>query len=224
MMKRSFDIVVSLIVVVLFSWLLALIALIILITSRGGVFFRGERIGVHGKPFRIFKFRSMVVNADKLGPMNVGDTDPRVTWIGRILRTTKLDELPQLIDVFLGHISLVGPRPELQHYVAMYTEDEKRILDMRPGITDWASLVHYDQYEEFAAAEDPDAHYLERIRPLKLKLQLYYRDTACMGSDILILILTGLRFLGVRWLPKAVKAIASEHHNSLAQPPTSPKE
>lgn len=189
-LKRLFDIICSLLGLIILSPLFIVMAIIISVTSPGGVFFRGVRVGQHGKPFKIFKFRSMVKDAEGKGKWNVGDKDDRITPIGHFLRNTKIDELPQLINVLIGNMSFVGPRPELQYYVDMYTEEEKRILDSKPGITDWASITNFDQFEVFTKASDPDEAYLKYIRPLKLKLQLYYRDNNSFLSDIKIIFWT----------------------------------
>ena len=190
MIKRIFDIVCSLIGLIILSPLFLILAVIIAATSPGGVFFRGVRVGQYGKPFRIFKFRSMVKDAEGKGKWNVGDNDDRITLIGHFLRNTKIDELPQLINVLIGDMSLVGPRPELQVYVDMYTEKEKPILNLKPGITDWASITNFDQFEVFTKAKDPDEAYLEYIRPLKLQLQLYYREHNSFLNDIKIIFWT----------------------------------
>ena len=163
-MKRLFDIVVSGIGLILLSWLFLIIAICIVIDSRGGVFFRGPRVGQHGKTFRIFKFRSMKPDSEGKGKWNVGDDDDRITVIGHFLRKSKLDEIPQLINVFLGDMSFVGPRPELQVYVDMYTDEEKPILDLKPGITDYASMANFDQFENLIIAKGfQSADYLEDV-------------------------------------------------------------
>lgn len=189
-LKRLFDIIFSSLGLMVLSPLFIVIAVIILVTSPGGVFFRGVRVGQHGNHFKIFKFRSMVKDAEGKGKWNVGDKDDRITPIGRFLRNTKIDELPQLINVLIGNMSFVGPRPELQYYVDMYTKEEERILESKPGITDWASITNFDQFELFTKAVDPDEVYLKFIRPLKLQLQLYYRDNNSFLSDIKIIIWT----------------------------------
>ena len=175
MMKRAFDIVASLLGLIVLSPVMLVLALMIVLDSRGGVFFRGERVGRHGKTFRIFKFRSMRPDSEGNGKWNVGEQDERITRVGHFLRKSKLDELPQLLNVLKGDMSFVGPRPELRFYVDMYTEDEMPILDLKPGITDWASMANFEQFKGFTASEDPDEFYLEQVRPLKLRLQLYYR-------------------------------------------------
>jgi len=151
------------------------------------VFYRGVRVGLHGRAFRIFKFRSMVINAEQLGGASTADGDPRITAIGRVLRKTKLDELPQLLNVLAGDMSFVGPRPEVQQYVDMYTEEEKAILTVRPGITDWASLWNPDEGAVLAGAADPERAYMELIRPQKLKWQLAYVRERSFLVDLSIL-------------------------------------
>ena len=153
----------------------------------GPVFYRGERVGRHGKIFHIFKFRTMVVNAEKIGGPSTPDDDPRITRIGRQLRKYKLDELPQLFNVLLGEMSLVGPRPEVKCYTDMFTAEEKAILSVRPGITDWASIWNPDEGSILAGAEDPEAAYLELIRPTKLKLQLKYVREQSLTTDLKII-------------------------------------
>ena len=158
-MKRLFDIAASGFGLILLSPIFLILSVMIIIDSPGGVFFRGPRIGKNGKTFRIFKFRSMVKDCEGKGKWNVGDNDDRITRIGHFLRKTKLDEIPQLINVFIGDMSFVGPRPELKVYVDMYTDEEKRILDLKPGITDYASMVNIAQFETFTKAVDPDEAY-----------------------------------------------------------------
>jgi lipopolysaccharide/colanic/teichoic acid biosynthesis glycosyltransferase len=189
-MKRVFDIICSSLGLVILSPLLLGIAWCIHREDGGPVFYRGERVGLHGKPFRIFKFRTMVVNAEKLGGSSTPDDDPRITQIGRKLRKHKLDELPQLINVFLGHMSLVGPRPEVRYYTDMFTMEEQAILSLRPGITDWASIWNPDEGSILAGAEDPDKAYLELIRPTKLKLQQRYARKQSLLTDLKIIFLT----------------------------------
>lgn len=189
-MKRLFDLLCSTVGLVLLSPLLLWIAWRIRREDGGPVFYRGERVGLHGKTFRIFKFRTMVVNAEKLGGPSTPDDDHRITRIGRTLRKYKLDELSQLLDVFLGQMSLVGPRPEVKRYTDMFTTEEKAILEVRPGITDWASIWNPDEGSLLAGAEDPDKAYLELIRPTKLKLQLHYARGQSLWTDLKIIFLT----------------------------------
>ena len=216
-MKRLFDFAASLLALIILSPILIFTAIIIVIDSPGGVFFRGERVGRHGKSFRIFKFRSMVDGAEKIGKMSVGDTDSRITKVGHFLRNSKLDEFPQLINVLRGEMSLVGYRPELQYYVDMYTEEEKPILDLLPGITDWASIVNSQQYKGFTQAADPDQYYLEEVRPLKLRLQLYYRYHHAFFSDIGCILLTLYKVIThSEWLPKEVQEIVDDYRREKA--------
>lgn len=172
------------------SPLFLIVSILIVIDSPSGIFFRGERIGQYGQAFKIFKFRSMKPDCEGKGKWNVGDDDDRITKIGHFLRKTKLDELPQLINVIKGDMSLVGYRPELRYYVAMYTEEELAILDLKPGITDWATMTNFEQFKEFTEAVDPDVYYLEQVRPLKLRLQLYYRYHHGFLSDMYCIIFT----------------------------------
>jgi lipopolysaccharide/colanic/teichoic acid biosynthesis glycosyltransferase len=213
-LKRLFDVVCSLIGLIILSPLFLVLSIVITITSPGGVFFRGVRVGQHGKPFKIFKFRSMIKDAEGKGKWNVGDNDDRITPIGHFLRNTKIDELPQLINVLIGDMSLVGPRPELQVYIDMYTEREMPILDLKPGITDWASITNFDQFEVFTKAEDSDEAYLKYIRPLKLDLQLYYREHNSFFNDIKIIFWTLYKVISrTEKIPKDIVYIISLHTN-----------
>lgn len=194
-MKRLFDLVLSFIGLIIFLPLLLTIALLIKKEDGGPVFFRGVRVGKGGNTFRIFKFRSMVVNADKIGGLSAGDDDPRITKIGKFARKYKLDELPQLINVLKGEMSFVGPRPEVQHYVNMFTIEEKAILTVRPGITDWASLWNSDEGAILAGSPDPEKTYMEEIRPEKLRLQLKYVRERSFLTDINIILQTVLKII-----------------------------
>ena len=211
-MKRLFDFVVSLIGLIVLSPVMAVIALCIVADSKGGVFFRGERVGRYGKSFRIFKFRSMVPDCEGKGKWNVGDRDERITRVGHFLRKSKLDELPQLLNVLKGEMSLVGYRPELRFYVDMYTEEEMPILALKPGVTDWASMANFEQFKGFTASEDPDAFYLEQVRPLKLRLQLYYRYNHSFWGDIKCLLWTTFKVLThSQKLPRDVQKIVDDY-------------
>ena len=211
-MKRLFDILASGFGLILLSPVFLIMSIVITLDSPGGVFFRGPRVGKNGKVFRIFKFRSMLKDCEGKGKWNVGDNDNRITKTGHFLRKTKLDEIPQLINVFLGNMSFVGPRPELQIYVDMYSDEEKKILDLKPGITDYASMVNIAQFETFTKAVHPDEAYLKYIRPLKLKLQLYYRDNNSFFGDIRIIFWTIYKVLThSNKLPKEINSIVEEH-------------
>jgi lipopolysaccharide/colanic/teichoic acid biosynthesis glycosyltransferase len=161
-------------------------------------------VGKDGKPFKIFKFRTMIPDAEKLGIYSTADDDPRITRIGRVLRKYKIDELPQLINVLKGEMSFVGPRPEVPAYVEKFTEEEKKILSVRPGITDWASLWDVDEGAILAGSPDPDKAYEELIRPTKIRLQLKYVREHSFFTDIKIIILTLLSIILRRqiWKPE----------------------
>jgi len=194
-LKRLFDIKVSFIGILVLSPILLLIALLIKLDSPGQIFYRGVRIGKDGKAFRIYKFRTMVVNAEKLGGPSTAGDDARVTKIGKLIRKYKLDELPQLLNVLEGDMSFVGPRPEVPLYVNMYTEEEKAILTVQPGITDWASLWNPDEGSILAGSADPEKAYMEKIRPTKLKLQLRYVKERSFLTDMKIIFLTILKII-----------------------------
>ena len=197
---------------IVLSPVMLVLALMIVLDSRGGVFFRGERVGRHGKTFRIFKFRSMRPDSEGNGKWNVGEQDERIPRVGHCLRKSKLDELPQLLNVLKGDMSFVGPRPELRFYVDMYTEDEMPILDLKPGITDWASMANFEQFRGFTASEDPDEFYLEQVRPLKLRLQLYYRYNHGFWSDFVCIWWTIFKVLThSQKLPKDVQQIVDDY-------------
>ena len=211
-MKRLFDIVASLVGLIVLSPVFLIVSIMIVLDSKGGVFFRGERVGRHNKTFRIFKFRSMVPDCEGKGKWNVGDKDDRITRVGHFLRKSKLDELPQLINVLRGEMSFVGYRPELRYYIDMYTETEMPILDLKPGITDWASMANFEQFKGFTASEDPDVFYLEQVRPLKLRLQLYYRYHHGFWSDLGCIFWTIFKVLThSQKLPKDVQKIVDDY-------------
>ena len=191
MMKRLFDIVFSFIGLLLLSPLFVMIAIKIKLDSKGTVFYKGERIGRFGEVFGVYKFRTMVAHADKISTSSsAGDDDPRITKFGNFLRTSKLNELPQLINVLKGEMSFVGPRPQVQWDVELYTEEERAILTVPPGITDYASMEFHNEGEILAGSEDPDKTYAEKIRPEKLRLQLEYVRTHSFWVDIKILFKT----------------------------------
>jgi lipopolysaccharide/colanic/teichoic acid biosynthesis glycosyltransferase len=189
-MKRLFDLLVSFCGLALLSPVLLYVALAIRREDGGPVFYRGERTGRGGRSFRIFKFRTMVVDAEKLGAASTADDDPRITRAGRRLRKYKLDELPQLINVLTGDMSLVGPRPEVKRYTDLYAGEEKAILSVRPGITDWASIWNSDEGALLAGQADPDRYYEEHIRPEKIRLQLRYVRERSFRTDVRILLET----------------------------------
>ena len=183
-MKRIFDFVASGLGLVVLSPLFLIIAIWIKLDSKGPVFYRQVRVGFKNKDFRIFKFRSMRVGADKGSLVTIGGHDPRVTRSGYFIRKFKFDELPQLINVFLGDMSLVGPRPEVRHYVDYWTPEQMHVLDVRPGITDPASIKFRNENELMEKAEDPEKYYIEVIMQEKIKLYLEYVEKHSFLYDI----------------------------------------
>jgi lipopolysaccharide/colanic/teichoic acid biosynthesis glycosyltransferase len=163
------------------------IAFLIKKEDGGPIFYRGIRVGRNSRAFRIFKFRTMVVDAEKIGGASTSDDDPRITPIGSKLRKNKLDELPQLINVLKGEMSFVGPRPEVPHYVDMFSVEERTILTVRPGITDWASIWNADEGGVLAGSPDPEKRYMEKIRPEKIRLQLRYVKERSFWVDLRII-------------------------------------
>ena len=191
-MKRAFDAFCSAIALLLLAPLLLLIGIVVAAGSSGGAFYHQERIGRHGAPFRLHKFRSMQVHREG-AQVTLGTSDPRITSVGRVLRKYKLDELPQLWNVVKGDMSLVGPRPEVAQYVALYTDEMRGVLTVRPGLTDPASIAGFDEGERLEAADDPEQHYREVILPEKVAQQLAYVRSATFGSDIRIIARTLFR-------------------------------
>jgi lipopolysaccharide/colanic/teichoic acid biosynthesis glycosyltransferase len=192
MLKRFFDVVFSFSAIVVFSPLFLITVILVKLDSRGPVFYGGKRVGKDGKLFKMYKFRTMRTDADKMsGGPSCADDDPRITKVGLLLRKYKVNELPQLVNVLKGDMSFVGPRPEVQLYTDMFTEEEKEILTVRPGITDWASIWNSDEGEILAEVsargEDPEEHYKEKIRPQKIKLQLDYVKKRSLWVDTKIL-------------------------------------
>lgn len=211
MIKRLLDVLFATAGLAASSPLLLFIALKIKAEDGGPVFYRGVRVGRHGVPFRMFKFRTMVLDADKIGGPSAADGDPRITRTGAWLRRRKLDELPQFINVLLGDMSFVGPRPEVQHYVDMYTERERAILSVRPGITDFATLWNANEGEVLAGSADPERTYLEEIRPEKLRLQLEYVRRRSLATDLSILWQTVTGVI-TRRPPAALDALHKQEH------------
>ncbi|MHB9035043.1 MAG: sugar transferase [Armatimonadota bacterium] len=193
--KRCFDVVSCFVGLVILSPVLLVTALIIKLTSAGPVFYRGVRSGLGGSTFRIFKFRSMVVDAEKLGGMSTAKSDPRITGIGGFIRRCKLDELPQLINVLIGDMSVVGPRPEMPEYTKQYVGDEELILTVRPGITDLASL-EFIQLGDVLGSSDADREYEEKVKPIKNALRVRYVKERCFSLDMKILFRTLRRLMG----------------------------
>lgn len=171
---RFFDIIFSLIGLIILSPVFFVVALLVKITSKGTVFFSQNRVGKDGKDFKVYKFRSMHVNADEKGLLTVGGKDNRVTSVGYYLRRFKLDELPQLINVLKGEMSIVGPRPEVRRYVEMYSEDQRKALKVLPGITDYASIEYRNENDLLALAANPEEFYIKEIMPKKIELNFKY--------------------------------------------------
>ncbi|XOV67142.1 MAG: sugar transferase [Fluviicola sp.] len=194
-MKRIFDIFMSAITLVVFLPFGIILSCLIFLTSKGGVFYYQERIGQHAKPFMLIKFRTMKVNADATGQLTIGMRDPRITFIGYFLRKTKLDEFPQFLNVLIGQMSIVGPRPEVKKYVDLYTEEQKRVLKVKPGITDYASIKYFRENEILGNAEDPEKAYVEEIMPAKIALNMKYIENPGIGQDLRIMWMTFLKII-----------------------------
>lgn len=189
-MKRLFDIVASACGLLLLSPLFLVVAIWIRLDSKGPVFYRQLRVGRNNKDFRIYKFRSMRIGADSGSLVTIGGNDPRVTRSGYIIRKYKIDELPQLINVLLGDMSIVGPRPEVRHYVNYWTPSQMRVLDVRPGITDPASIRYRNENELLAQAQDPEDYYINVIMQDKIRLYLEYVDNVSFCNDIKLIFQT----------------------------------
>lgn len=190
MIKRVFDIFFSLLGLIILLPVLICIAFLITATSGGGVFYLQTRVGKNGKEFKLFKFRTMKKNADREGLLTVGNRDSRITVAGYYLRKYKLDELPQLINVFVGSMSFVGPRPEVPKYVYLYSSEQRKILDMKPGITDYASIEYFNENELLAKAVDAEETYVKEVMPKKLALNKKYILEAGILTDIKIIFKT----------------------------------
>lgn len=193
--KRIFDLICSTLGLIVLSPVLIVIAIKIKFGSDGPIFFKQIRIGENNKEFEILKFRTMVVDAEKLGRQITVGNDSRITKIGGFLRKYKLDELPQLINVFKGDMSLVGPRPEVPRYVKLYNEEQRKVLEVKPGITDLASIRYRDENELLGKAENPDEFYINTIMPDKLALNLEYIDKNNVFIDIYIILKTIIKCL-----------------------------
>lgn len=189
-MIRLFDILFSVMGLILLSPIFIVLYIIIRTGSKGGAFYVQERIGKGGKPFMLYKFRTMHVGADSEGLLTIGKDDNRITRVGYFLRKTKIDELPQLLNVLKGDMSLVGPRPEVRKYVDLYTEEQRKVLSVRPGITDYASIEYVNENELLSKASDPDRVYIEEVMPDKIKLNMKYLEHYTMQEYFRIIFLT----------------------------------
>ena len=189
MLKRIFDIISSLFGLILLSPFIIIIAILIKLDSKGPIFFKQVRVTKNGREFKIFKYRTMKIDSDKYSQITVGK-DSRITKIGDFLRKYKLDEIPQLINVLIGDMSLVGPRPEVPKYVALYTEEQREILKVRAGITDYASIEFSNENDILANETDPEKAYIEKIMPRKIELNKKYLSEISVMTDIKIILLT----------------------------------
>lgn len=194
-MIRFFDFILSLVGLVVLAPIFIVLAIWIKTDSRGPVFYKQVRVGQNGIDFGLFKFRSMVVDADKKGLITVGGRDPRITRSGYFIRKYKLDELPQLINVLLGDMSLVGPRPEVRKYVDLYTDEQQKVLSVKPGITDYASIEYMDENEILGKSSDPEKTYIEEIMPEKIKYNMKYIQNKNVSEYFKIIFLTLLKIV-----------------------------
>ena len=189
-MIRFFDFVFSLLGIVFLSPLFVVVYILIIIESKGGGFYTQQRVGLNGVEFKLFKFRSMSFDSDKKGLITIGGNDERITNIGLIIRKFKIDELPQLFNVLLGDMSIVGPRPEVRKYVDLYTKDQRKVLNVKPGITDYASIEYANENEILGNANDPDKMYIYEIMPAKIKLNIKYIENKSLKEYFNIIFLT----------------------------------
>jgi len=195
MLKRFFDILVAASALFLLAPILLLIAVIVAVGSPGGAFFRQLRVGKDGREFRLLKFRTMRPGSEAGGQITVGERDPRITGVGHFLRRTKLDELPQLINILNGDMSVVGPRPEVPRYVALYSTAQRKVLSVRPGLTSLASIAYINENEVLGRSSDPERTYVEEVMPAKLELDLKYVNDPSLLLDVRILLMTAMRML-----------------------------
>lgn len=194
-MIRFFDFILSLVGLVVLAPIFIVLAIWIKIDSKGPVFYKQVRVGQNGIDFGLFKFRSMVVDADKKGLITVGGRDPRITRSGYFIRKYKLDELPQLINVLLGDMSLVGPRPEVRKYVELYTDEQQKVLSVKPGVTDYASIEYMDENEILGKSNDPEKTYIEEIMPEKIKYNMKYIQNKNVSEYFKVIFLTLLKIV-----------------------------
>lgn len=196
-MIRIFDVLFSLIGLLLLSPVFVVIGVLILLESKGGMFYLQKRVGKHGKEFILVKFRSMTKGTDKKGLLTIGMNDSRITNTGKFIRKYKIDELPQLFNVFIGNMSLVGPRPEVKKYTDLYTEEQRFVLSVKPGITDFASLEYIDENELLGKAQNPEAVYIEDIMPAKIALNMKYIRNRSVTNYFKLIFLTIFSILGI---------------------------
>ena len=195
MLIRLFDIVLSLLGLLFLLPIFVILAVWIKFDSQGSIFFRQIRVGKDGRDFRIYKFRTMIVNAEKMGIITIGERDPRITNSGYFLRKYKLDELPQLINVLKGEMSFVGPRPEVRKYVEMYNQEQLKILTVKPGITDYASIEYINEDEILGKSFNPEKTYIEEIMPQKIKYNMKYINNKTVIEYFKIIFLTIIKII-----------------------------
>jgi len=195
MLIRLLDIVLSLLGLIFLLPIFVILAVWIKFDSQGSIFFRQIRVGKDGRDFRIYKFRTMIVNAEKMGIITIGERDPRITNSGYFLRKYKLDELPQLINVLKGEMSFVGPRPEVRKYVEMYNQEQLKILTVKPGITDYASIEYINEDEILGKSLDPEKTYIEEIIPQKIKYNMKYINNKTVIEYFKIIFLTIIKII-----------------------------
>ena len=188
--KRLFDILSSFFVLIHIWPFMLIIAMLLVFSGRGGVFFTQKRVGRNEKEFKLYKFRTMRLDSEQKGQLTVGGDDPRITKAGRFLRRFKLDELPQLLNVLAGSMSVVGPRPEVSKYTNMYTPEQKKVLSVRPGLTDYASIEYIDENDLLGQSQDPEKTYIDEVMPAKLKLNLKYIEEQGFLTDLKIIFKT----------------------------------
>jgi lipopolysaccharide/colanic/teichoic acid biosynthesis glycosyltransferase len=212
-MKRLLDLIFAALGLIVVSPLMAVIALVIKLSDGGRVFFAQERVGQFGVPFRMYKFRTMVANAERLGIPLTTHNDSRITRVGRWLRRTKLDELPQLWNVVKGNMSLVGPRPEVPRYVALYTADQRQVLEVRPGITDPASLEFFDE-ARCLGMSNPEMAYVTLVLPHKLAINLAYLERRTIVSDFIVLLATLRKLVAPNSSPARITPVIESDRRS----------
>lgn len=197
MLKRLFDIVFAFIFLIVLMPLFLIVALFIVFESKGGAIFKQTRVGKNGKHFTLYKFRSMYLSQQNQSLLTVAN-DARITRVGRFIRKTKIDELPQLFNILKGDMSFVGPRPEVPKYVALYNEEQRRVLSVRPGLTDFASLRYINESDDFLQTNDPEQYYIQHVLPQKLALSLQYIEQQSFFTDICIIFKTLFRILQIK--------------------------
>jgi len=197
MLKRFFDIIFSFIGLIISSPFLLIIAVLIVLDSKGGIFFKQTRVGKNNKDFSLYKFRTMQKDSDVKGLITIGNKDSRITKVGLFLRKYKLDELPQFFNVFIGNMSIVGPRPEVRKYVEMYDEEQMKVLSVKPGLTDYASIEYINESEILGKVDEPEKVYYEEIIPAKLKLNLIYIEEQNFITDLKIILRTFVKILNL---------------------------